>query len=445
MIQPNTTDAANDDRRYSGCWGWFQQNKNKEYAISGTSKGTYFIDITVPSTPTICAYVEGGREGCIWRELKTYSHYCYIVSDDPAPNKFQIVDMQYLPDSVHVVYNDNTYFERAHTIWIDNDKLYTGGVTYTANANPGNSPMNVFSLANPEVPVLLRKLDQDISSTIANYVHDMYVRNDTVYASCANQGLQIFKFNHGTTNSFTQLGSYAGYSFAGYNHSSSLTKNGKYLIFCDESPPGLPIHMVDVENLSNIQPIQDVNPYIGTTPHNPYVMDNDFVVVACYQDGLFIYNIADPMHIGVVGYFDTFPQGGHNVANYNNEDYRGNWGAYPYLPSGNIIAQDMQNGVFILNASLAFSSPVGIKTNPNEEVNLMFYPNPVADKLAVTYNGHTAATLQLKDMLGRVIYEKQCSGAISEYINVSNFENGSYIVSVTENNRSKNKQVIINH
>src|SRR3954471_4220971 len=112
-IAPNITDMANDNRRYSGCWGWFQQGKNKEYAISGTSKGTYFIDITAPATPTVCDYVDGGRAGCIWREIKTYGHYCYVVSDDPAPNKFQIIDMQYLPGSVHVVYNDNSYFERA--------------------------------------------------------------------------------------------------------------------------------------------------------------------------------------------------------------------------------------------------------------------------------------------------------------------------------------------
>ena len=38
----------------------------------------------------------------------------------------------------------------------------------------------------------------------------------------------------------------------------------------------------------------------------------------------------------------THPQGGGNVGNYFGNDYRGNWGAYPYLPSGIIIAQDMQ-------------------------------------------------------------------------------------------------------
>ena len=31
--------------------------------------------------------------------------------------------MQYLPDSVHIVHNDNTIFEICHTIFIDKDNL----------------------------------------------------------------------------------------------------------------------------------------------------------------------------------------------------------------------------------------------------------------------------------------------------------------------------------
>ena len=34
--------------------------------------------------------------------------------------------MQYLPDSVHVVHNGTTYFERSHTLFIDQDKMYCG-------------------------------------------------------------------------------------------------------------------------------------------------------------------------------------------------------------------------------------------------------------------------------------------------------------------------------
>ena len=230
LSTPNFGVGGTDGRLYSGCWGWYQQSKNKEYAICGASNGTYFMDITNPATPSVSAYVPG-KLGCTWREMKTYQNYCYIVSDDPNPNRFQIVDMQYLPDSVHIVHDGTTYFEHAHTIWIDQDKMYIGLVTYTT----GFSSMNVYSLATPSVPVLLRELQADINSNVVfpGLRGEPAVRNDTVYASAGWQGLYVLKFNTGT-NTFTELGSYSGYASSAYNHSSSLTQNGKYLIFCDE-------------------------------------------------------------------------------------------------------------------------------------------------------------------------------------------------------------------
>ena len=440
LITPNTTttNATYDFRKYSGCWGWFQANKNKEYAISGTSNGVYFIDVTSPSTPSVSGFVPG-RLNSTWREMKTYQNFCYIISDDNSPNSFQIVDMQYLPDSVHIVHNGKQYFERAHAMWIDGNRLYCSSVTYSTGFY---SSMNIYSLATPSVPVLLRQLNQD--AAFISQVHDMYCRNDTVYASCGNQGLYIFKFNP-IGNTFTQLGSYTGYPSAGYNHSSFLTQNAKYLIFCDEAPTSLPIQAVDVQNFSNISPIAAFKPYAATTPHNPYLIGNDIAVISCYEDGLFIYNIAQPANPCMVGYFDTYPQGP------SSGNYRGNWGAYPYLPSGIIIANDMQNGVFILNANAAFTSttciPLGINENKNglNNSNLLFYPNPASNRIAVNYNNTNTASLQIKTLMGQIVFEKNYTQAINDYVTTENLANGTYIISVTENNITKNKKLIVTH
>ena len=75
---------------------------------------------------------------------------------------------------------------------------------------------------------------------------------------------------------------------------SSLTQNGKYLVFCDEVPTAIPIHLVDVTNFENIQPVSSFLPYPLTTPHNPYILGNDWAIVSCYDDGLHIYDISDP-------------------------------------------------------------------------------------------------------------------------------------------------------
>ncbi len=348
FIDPETVMGV-DNIKYSGCWGWNQTSKNKEYAIVGSSTGTYFIDISAPATPTVCDYVKGAHASpCIWREMHVYQNYAYVVSDDPSPNSFQIIDMQYLPDSVHVVYDGKTtYFERAHQINIDGNKLYVSGLSFSGS---GSANMRVYSLATPTAPLLLRTLSQDDPSV--SYVHDMNVRNDTVFAHCGNAGMRVYKFT--ASNTFSLLGSLSGYPDAGYNHSSSLTADGKTLIFCDEVPSGLRMKCCDVSNLSSITISALFRPTtnVGFTGHNPYIIGNKYAFISCYEDGLYLYDISNPMSPNILGYFDTYPQGGINFGNnYGTDPENGNWGAYPYFKSGLILACDMQNGVFILGAN----------------------------------------------------------------------------------------------
>ena len=341
---PETT-SNSEGQKYSGCWGWYQAAKNKEYAIACSHKGTYWIDITSPTTPTVSAYRAGLRSGCTWREAKSYKNYLYVISDDFGNNSFQIFDMQYLPDSVHKVYDEQTLFSRGHTLYIDQDKLYIASATKGGNF----SSMQVYSLANPISPTLIRKLEQDYS--FINHVHDMFVRNDTVYASCGNQGLYVFKLMANST--FTLLGSLTNYPSSGYNHSSALTPNGQTLVFMDEVPAGLPIKVANVTNLSNMQVLATINQFTNTTPHNPFMVNNQYCFASSYQDGLQLFDISNPSSPFLAGYFDTHPQsGGNNNTWPSNGNYNGQWGAYPYFPSGTIFALDRLNGAFLLNTSL---------------------------------------------------------------------------------------------
>src|SRR5688572_27796832 len=92
--------------QYSSVYGYYDAAKQKEYAIVGGSKGTYFVEVTDPANPVVRDFVAGRRDSCTWREFRTYDKYAYMVSDDYAPNSFQIADLSYLPDSVHLVYDD---------------------------------------------------------------------------------------------------------------------------------------------------------------------------------------------------------------------------------------------------------------------------------------------------------------------------------------------------
>lgn len=345
--------------------------------------------------------------------------------------------MSTLPASVTVVHNGTSYFERGHTIWIDNDKMYIGSTTYTAGG--GFSSMNVYSLANPTAPVLLRSLNQDVS--FINHVHDMYVRNDTIYASCGYQGLFVFRYN-ALSNIFEQLGSFSNYSGGSYNHSSFLTADGKHLVFADEVPAAQPLRMVDVQNLSNIQQLSSWIPHAQTTPHNPYVIGNTWAVVSCYQDGLYIYDISQPNNIHTAGYFDTYYQGGFNTGDYSGGTYRGNWGAYPYLPSGIIIATDMQNGIFILDAVPAYSNPVGIQKK-NSEVKLSIYPNPASNKLNVN-TGTEKGIISLSNVLGQTVIAIESDGSLQE-LNLTNIPEGTYVINFNNRTNSVNKKIIVKH
>lgn len=354
VISPETYTNTYGDK-YSGCWGWYQANKNKEYAIAGSASGTYWVDVTNPLTPTVSAYKAGKVTTTVWREIKTYQNYCYVISDDGGANSFQIFDMQYLPDSVSKVYDGVNYFKRGHTLWVDGNKLYVAGITYSNNTT---SSMNVYSLATPSAPVLMRQLKTDHS--FISYVHDMMPVDDTVYASCGNQGLYIFKFNSSApTPSFTLLNSLTSYPASGFNHSTQLTPNKKTLIMTDEVPAKLAFKVISVSNNTNLAVMATAKQYSNTTPHNPFVVSNTLCFMSSYQDGLQLYDISSAASPSLIGYFDTYYQGGGNNNNWSGDNYDGQWGSYPYFPSKNVFALDQRNGIFMLKSHL-YQNP-----NPN--------------------------------------------------------------------------------
>lgn len=410
--------------KYNSVWGWKNTIQNKEYAILGSSGGTYFIDVTNPANPIKCDYVPGRRGNCIWREYKTYSHYAYLVSDDNAPNSFQIVDLNYLPDSVHVVYDSDSLFRNSHTIFIDGSKLYCGyNRTLTAAYN-----MAVYDLApNPELPVFLRSLGQDYPNI--NLVHDMFVRNDTVYASCGYQGLYIYKF---TGSSFIELGSLTNYPSNGYNHSSAMAPGKTKMVFCDEVPTGLPAKIIDVANPANIVFNTTFSSGSTATPHNPFMRDEN-VVIAYYQDGVQIFDVSNPNNVVRSGYFDTSPS---NCPTCPNPNYSGCWGVYVDLPSGIILASDMQNGLFILNAD----SSLGIKKAAIETDLFSIYPNPVNDNLFIESKSASSAnaSIQIQDLNGTTLLNQKFENTnvwAKQTISTDKLAAGTYLLKVINENK----------
>lgn len=430
-IPPETTYAI----RYNGIWGWTDPQDNKEYAIIGSTAGTHFVDVSVPTAPVQRDYVAGRRDSCIWREYKTYQNYCYMVSDDGGTNSFQIIDMSYLPDSVSVVYDNNNMISRAHTIFIDGQYLYLG--IPKGPAVGGQSKMAVFSLANPVLPSLLRMIEQDDPG--ADYAHDMFVRNDTIYASMSWSGLFMYTFNGSV---FTPFASFTSYLEQGYNHSSALTGDGNTLIFCDEVPTGMSVKALDLSNWGNLNVSDYFKSYPTTTatPHNPFIRagDNSRAIIAYYSDGVQFFDISNPANVFRTGYIDTDP---NDCPSCPSAAYQGCWGAYVDLPSGIILASDMQRGLFVIDATGALT--YGPVCDENTVFDVTVYPNPASDNLTlnVAVKDQQSLLYEIYDVTGRLIQTgsmttsetNSCMGianVANDNINIAAYSKGIYFITV---------------
>ncbi|MDF3027969.1 MAG: hypothetical protein K0S23_2276 [Fluviicola sp.] len=89
---------------------------------------------------------------------------------------------------------------------------------------------------------------------------------------------------------------------------------------------------------------------------------------------------------------------------------------------------------------------LGIKDQKNEEITMSIYPNPVSSLLSVTAQGLDGNfDLKMTDVLGKVVYNESVVGA-SKKVDVSDFKNGVYLVTVLEKGRVvQTRRVVIKH
>lgn len=340
-IRPNrgTTGGVS----FAGCWGYVAPD-GREYAILGTATGCSIIDITNASAPVEIGHIPGATS--LWKEVKTYDRYAYVVSE--GSQGLQIINLANLPNSVNldtVITNLGGFsVNTSHTISIHDGYLYLNGT---------NSGMIIASLANPRRP-------QYLGRWTTRYVHDSYVRNDTIFAAAINSGrLDIIDGRNKATPALIASISYTG---AG-THNVWTTKDRRYAITTDEV--GSTAKNLKVWNLQNLPtvsstPVATFSPNPADIVHNVFIR-GDYAYVAWYTAGLRIVNITNPTAPSDAGGYDTSTEPPGN--------YDGMWACYPYFPSGKIIGSDMQNGLFIF--SFAGLAPRGNTTllEPADQIN----------------------------------------------------------------------------
>ncbi len=400
---------------YNEVWGLAVNDR--EFAVIGTTLGTHIIDVTDPTSPSELFVVEGGTTGpsIIHRDFHDYKGYLYSIADEGFNTGLQIIDITTLPDSINVVYDSREYFSRSHNIFIDTAKarlysLISNGTSY------GYSPMRIFDLSDPIDPQPLGAYSQINGQSIAQ-VHDAFVRNDTAYLNLGPDGFAIVNFENVNAPNVINVLEPTEYPQAGYNHSGWLTDDGNYYYMADEEYES-DIKVLDLRDLPDIYIPNTFNADsedISIT-HNQ-IIHNDKLYVSYYVNGLQVYDISDPENPQREMYYDTsteLPQLG---------TYRGNWGVYPFLPSGNILLSDMQNGLFVVDGDLPV---VGVEENfHNNEIKI--YPNPSVGLFHIDLSIFENQPVQVNifDIDGRLIQSaKSFDSKLS--IDLSNEKNGIY-------------------
>jgi choice-of-anchor B domain-containing protein len=375
---------------YNEVWGYAANGR--EYGIIGSTNGTHIIDVTDPANSYEAAFIEGAATGpqVIHRHFDNYGHYLYMVCDE-GPSTLQIADLSFLPDSAPIVYDSNALFSRAHNCFIDQA---TAHLYVVGNSNWAA----VYSLADPVNPTLLVNCRYDLPfwSSIG-YLHDIYVRNDTAYCNAENRGLFVVDFSD--MENPVMIGSLPVYPQQGYNHSGYLMADAPFYAMADETH-GKDIKILNVSDMQNIVVTDTitsgVHPY--SIPHNLLYKDN-YLYVSYYFDGMYVFDCTDPAHPVLAGYYDT------STELHASNDYRGCWGVYPFLPSGKILASDMQTGLWVLDVTYPALGVDDLEPSTSNR-QIRIHPNPVSENIYVDVN-YIKAPFVITDMLGRQLVSGQ--------------------------------------
>ena len=394
---PSIPGSSFYDNRYNEIWG--HEVNGREFAIIGSTMGTHFIDVTNPEQPEEIAFAAGKFQGpgVVHRDYRTSGDYIYAVCDE-GPSSLQIFDMSEAPDTVYTVYDSDELVVKAHNCWVDTvtNRFYI----FAGNLGAlGYAPMAVFDLSDPVNPQYIKKFGS-IGNFPFGHVHDGFVRDDIAYLNCGYDGFCVADFSDPANP--VLLGTMTSYQGAGYNHAGWPTEDQSYYFLADENH-GQPLKTVDISDYSDIHVVATYNADSHEQlqiPHNPIVAC-DYLYVSYYYDGLQVYDISDPENVERVLYYDTYPQE-------NLQSYKGAWGVYPFLTSGNILVSDMQTGLYVFQGlgDNCIGGSVSVETPENLAVSI--YPQPASEQVIVEgLDGFGRIDATILSLDGKIIKNQQ--------------------------------------
>lgn len=434
------------NQKVAEVWGWFDSENNREYAIVGHRAGTSFVDVTDPSNPVYVGNlpIPGTASPNSWRDVKTYQDHVYIVGDNASVHGIQIFDLTQLrtvaspPETFTATALDTVTVKSAHNIAINED---TGFAYVVGSQNACGNGLYMTDLSTPTSPSFVG-CHNDGGVTARGYVHDVqcviYNGPDATYSGreiCFTSSESHITVVDVEDKNNTVLLSSASYPTASYVHQGWLTEDHRYFIQGDELDElnGIPNTRTIIWDVSDLDdPVIQKEYFASTTDvdHNLYVR-GDLVFQANYTSGIRILNISDIDNPVEVGFLDTVDNGTQASV------FDGAWGAYPFLPSGNVLVSSGNQGLFVVRpAATILSTDDDELASIQAEINI--YPNPATDGTTLSYvsdNPHDAR-IELFDVLGRsvqVIFDGRIPGGQSTFqIETGDLSAGPYFVRLAQ-------------
>ena len=384
-------------------WGWVSP-RGREFGLVGQTDGTAFVEIDtrtgrldyIGRLPT-----QTPDEIVSWRDIKVIGDYAYIGSE--AENHgLQIFNLRQLEKVRRSPWQkrfrpkefstetDISYFDgfgASHNLVADSDRQIIYGVGGRSGANGRETPcaggLFAVDVSDPENPFSPTCIGID------GYVHDAQC---VIYDGPSTQynGKNIcFGFNEDSLTIYDvtdlmapQIISKTNYTGSAYSHQGWLTseKDMRWLLLDDEldeieqvGPPAVnnrtTTYLFNIENLE--KPVNTgTYQYVVTPPsqcktcpltlktrspdksidHNQYVVEG-LSYQANYGSGLRVVDVSglseDPSggNLEETAFFDCHPED-DNVGGVI--EFLGTWSVYPYFPSGYILLNSIERGIFSL-------------------------------------------------------------------------------------------------
>jgi len=274
-------------------------------------------------------------------------------------------------------------FGNAHNIVINEST----GFAYAVGTNTCSGGLHMIDIGDPANPTDAGCFSAD------GYTHDAlcvaYTGPDINYLPgreiCINSNEDTLTIVDVTDKGNPVQISKSTYLGQGYSHQGWLTPDHRYFLLDDELDEQNSRHntRTRVFDVSNLRIPIFVGSFDNTTAaidHNQYIKDGH-VYQANYRAGLRILALGDLATAGLseVAYFDIYPSS-------NSAKFNGAWSTYPYFPSGIVVVNGIEQGLFVLLPDLSGTPP------PSDD-------KPDApDGLSAQNNGDGSASITFDDL-----------------------------------------------